>query len=134
MLLWLRTILEAKVYKTEYANKVIDYAKEKYQDDLEFLWEKFPEYAVLRRKDNQKWYAVLMIVPKNKIGLSGDEKIEIIDLRANSEEIQNLVDGEKCFGGYHMNKKSWLSICLDGSVALQEIYYHLDESYQLAKK
>ena len=65
---------EAKIYKTEYANKIINYVKEKYCDNLEYLWKKFPEYAVLRRDDNKKWYAILMIVEKDKIGLSGKKK------------------------------------------------------------
>ena len=125
---------KTKIFKTEYANKIINYAKEKYHSDLEYLWENFPEYAVLRRKDNQKWYAVLMIVEKNKLGLSGNEKIEIIDLREEPQEIMNLVDRKRFFGGYHMNKKSWITLVLDGSIDLQDIYDHINVSYLLAGK
>lgn len=125
---------KTKIFKTEYANKIINYAKEKYHSDLEYLWEKFPEYAVLRRKDNQKWYAVLMIVEKNKLGLSGNEKVEIIDLRMEPQKIMNLVDGKRFFGGFHMNKKSWITLVLDESIDLQEIYDHINVSYLLAEK
>ena len=58
----------------------------------------------------------------------------VLDLRGNGNELQNLVDGVKYFAGYHMNKKSWYTIRLDGSVAFDEICTRLDESYILAKK
>lgn len=33
-----------------------------------------------------------------------------------------------------MNKKHWITVCLDGSVPPDEIYRLLDESYRLARK
>jgi predicted DNA-binding protein (MmcQ/YjbR family) len=33
-----------------------------------------------------------------------------------------------------MNKKHWISILLDGSADINEIYRYIDESYILAKK
>ncbi len=44
------------------------------------------------------------------------------------------VDNHKYFPGYHMNKKHWYTICLDGSVEPVELYQRLDLSYKLAKK
>ncbi|MBR1680176.1 MmcQ/YjbR family DNA-binding protein, partial [bacterium] len=54
-----------------------------------------------------------------------------IDLRASTEEIENLVDNKKYFSGYHMNKKHWLTIILDGSVPIEDIYNRIDSSYNL---
>lgn len=124
---------ETKIFQSAYADKIIQYIKEKYHDDLEYLWPKFPENAIVRRKDNQKWYAALLTVEKNKIGLNGKQKIEIIDLRINPEELKKIVDGKKYFLGYHMNKKHWMTLCLDGSVELQEIFNRIDDSYILAR-
>jgi predicted DNA-binding protein (MmcQ/YjbR family) len=36
--------------------------------------------------------------------------------------------------GYHMNKKHWFSVILDGSVSNDELFSRIDESYTLAKK
>jgi len=124
---------EKKIFQSEYAEKIIRYICEKYQDDFEYLWEKFPNNAIVRRKDNKKWYALLLTVEKSKLGLQGNEKIEIIDLRSKPEEIECLVDGKKYFLGYHMNKKHWITLCLDGSVDLREIFERIDQSYCLAK-
>ncbi len=125
---------ENGVFKNALTNKVMSYVEEKYGDDLEFLWEKLPQAAIWRRNDNKKWYATLLIVAQNKLGLAGEEKIEIIGLRAKPEEIEMLVDNKKYFGGYHMNKKHWMTICLDGTIAFDEICARIDESYCLAKK
>lgn len=122
------------VFKSSDARKVIRYIAEKYSDRPEFLWERFSENAIFRRRDNSKWYAALLIVQKAKIGLSGNEKIEILDLRVSPDEVDMLVDGKKFFPGYHMNKKNWVTICLDGSLPIEEIFARIDTSYQLAKK
>ncbi|MDE5601596.1 MAG: MmcQ/YjbR family DNA-binding protein [Clostridia bacterium] len=122
------------IFKSEYTQSVINYVTDKYGDSLEFLWEKFTDNAVWRRKDNQKWYAAILTVKKDRLGFGSDEKIEVIDLRYNADKIDELVDNVKIFRGYHMNKKHWITICLDGSVELSEIYALIDNSYLLAKK
>lgn len=45
-----------------------------------------------------------------------------------------IPDGERFFPGYHMNKKHWFTVLLDGSVPDDEICRLLDESYVLAAK
>lgn len=122
------------VFKFEYSKLVIKYAKEKYGDDAEYLWKKFPDNAVCRRKDNKKWYFAILTVGKDKLGFENNEKVEVIDLREKPEEIETLVDNKKYFAGYHMNKKHWLTIVLDGSVSIEEIYKRIDKSYKLALK
>lgn len=122
------------VFKSDYAQKVIRYVSDTYGDSLEFLWDKFPDNAIWRRKDNKKWYAVLLTVTKSKLGFPSEEKIEIIDLRAAAEDIDAMFDDKTIFRGYHMNKKHWITICLDGTVPLSNIRKMLDTSYELARK
>lgn len=128
------TCFAPQIFKSAYAAEVIRYVKNKYGNDFEYLWQKFPDNAIVRRSDNQKWYAAILTVAKNKLGLDGEEKTEVIDLRCATEEIEHLVDGKKYFSGYHMNKKHWITICLDGTVMLQEIFDRIDKSYLKARK
>ena len=121
-------------FSSAQALKVADYIREKFSDEPEFLWEKYPDFAVFRRKDNRKWYAVIMNLPKNKLGLDGADEIEILNLRVKPEELDKIFDGEKYFRGYHMNKKSWLTIRLDDTLSFEEISARLEKSYQLAKQ
>lgn len=125
---------EKDVFKSDYAHKVIEYVRNKYGDELEYLWKTFPTNAVWRRKDNNKWYGALLVLSKRKLGLDSDEKIDIIDLRIDPNILPTIVDGEKYFLGYHMNKKTWFTIRLDGSVPIEEIFEWVDKSFLLAQK
>ena len=93
-----------------------------------------PDCAVIRRKDNAKWYCAVLTVKACKIGLEGEHVLEIVDVRCDPEELAKLIDNRRYFAGYHMNKKHWLTIPLDGTVPAEEIFSRLDESYRLAKK
>ncbi len=121
-----------EVFKSNQAKEVIEYVEQRYGDKLEFLWEKFDDNAIWRNKQNNKWYAVLLIVPENKLGLKSENKIEIIDLRYQKEKIENIVDNKKIFPGYHMNKKSWITIKLDNSLDTKAICNLIDNSYNLS--
>ena len=122
------------VFQSGYSESVIEYARNTYGDELKFLWEKFPKNAILRRKDNRKWYAALLTISKSKLGAFPDEEIEILDLRAAPEAIPDMVDGKRVFAGYHMNKKHWITLPLDGTLPAEEICAMLDTSYALAKR
>ncbi|MBD5636444.1 MAG: hypothetical protein HDP28_01300 [Clostridia bacterium] len=122
------------VFKSRYAKKILEYAKEKYGETCEYLWEKFPDNGVLRRTDNRKWYAALLTVAGNKVGLSTDEIVEIVDLRAEEVEVPELIHRRGFAPAWHMNKKSWVTVLLDGSVEFSTITELIDKSRVLALK
>ena len=124
---------EDEIFKANYTKEIIDYVKNKYGDELEFLWEKSPKNAVIRRESSNKWYAVILTISKRKLNLDSDKIIEVINLHNIAEEIEKLIDNKKYFPAYHMNKKHWCTICLDGTVDLKEIYRMIGISYELAK-
>ena len=123
---------EADVYKSKQFYEILDHIRFEYGGRLEFLWDKLPETAVVRRKDNEKWYALFGIIPEEKIGLSGHEKVEVMIIRGLPEEIPSLVDGKNFFTGYHMNKDHWYTIVMDGRVPTEEVLKRLDRSYEIA--
>lgn len=110
---------------------VMDYAMETYESSPEYLWKKYPRYAVLRHRDNGKWYAIIMNVPKNKLGLDGAEEIDVMDLKSDPEAIGSLRMLKGILPGYHMNKGSWISVILDGSVDDGMLCSLLDRSFVL---
>lgn len=121
------------IFKSRNANLIINYVKEKYEDELEFLWQKFPNNAIFRNKDNNKWYAALLTVKKSKLGINEEGETEIIDLLLESEKIEKMVDNKQYYPGYHMNKKHWITVDLNGFVSIEKIYELIDNSYQLSK-
>ena len=125
---------DEQTYSGEQTLKLVALIREKFSDAPEFLWRQAPNYCVFRRKDNRKWYAVIMVVPRKTLRLAGDGELEILNLRVVPEELNRLVDDEKYFRGWHMNKKSWMTLRLDGTLTFDEISARLEQSYRLASR
>lgn len=66
------------------------------------------------------------------MGIESDKIIEIIDLRYQKDKIKEIVDKQKVFTGYHMNKNSWITIKLDESVKTEKIFTLIDNSYNIS--
>lgn len=115
-----------------FREEIIREAAGQYRCTPEHLWAKYPEYAVLRRQDNQKWFAVFMDVARNKLGLDGEERVYILDLKADPEMAGMLTGMPGYFPGYHMHKGNWITVLLDGTVDREAILSLLDISYTLA--
>lgn len=131
---FIQSCCETDIFKSEQARAVIEYVRKTYNDELQHLWEKFPEDAVFRRKDNKLWYAALIRLSRGKLGFDSDGTVDIIDLRMRPESAEELIDGKRYLLGYHMNKRHWFTVVLDGSVPTEEIFKRIDESYALATK
>ena len=109
---------------------ILEYAAEKYGTVADYPWIKYPRYVVLRHSGNQKWYAVIMNVPKNKLGLDGSDEIDVMNIKCDPDMIGSLRMGEGFFPAYHMNKENWISVALDGSVEGELLFHLLDISYE----
>lgn len=122
------------VFQSETTKALLAYVRRTYGDELEYPWPKTLENAVLRRQDTKKWYGALLIISRRKLGLDSDEPVEILDLRIPPEEVEHTVDGVGYFPGFHMNKRRWYTVLLDGTVPPEEIFPQVDRSYRMALK
>ena len=123
---------EPSAYKSRQAVMLIAHAREMYGTELEFLWEKFPSYAVWRRNDNAKWYGVIGTVQRSKLGFDTDELAEIVDMQIEQENMGALMEQEHYYPGWYMSKKTWYTIVLDDTVPDCELKRRFDESYRIA--
>lgn len=117
------------VFKSNLAKEIISYVKSTYEDEPEYLWEYFPNNAVFRNSKNEKWYLAILTAKGKNFNREGD--IELIDLKADTLNIEKIVDNKKFYPAYHMNKKHWFTIILDGSVSFKEICKYIDKSYEI---
>ena len=115
-------------------DEVLKYAKDFYATDPEYLWQSDPNYAVLRHEKNKKWYGIIMDIPKSKLRISGDEIIDVLDIKCDPQLLGSFLQKEGCHPAYHMNKSKWLTVRLDGSVPLNEIIGLLEMSYELTNR
>lgn len=121
-----------KVFKNKQTKEIINYIKDKYNNELEFLWEKFDNNAIVRRIDNKKWYGLFGIISLDKLGIDSHKEVEILNVRCDN--IENVVDNKTIFLGYHMNKKHWITIILNNNMSTKDIINLLDKSYDLANR
>lgn len=113
---------------------VLQYAKEKYGTEPDFPWMNDPMSGVLRHKHNKKWYGLVMEISRSKLGLAGDGKVNILNVKSDPMLIGALIDRVSFFPAYHMNREHWMTILLDGSAPREEVFGLLDRSYSLTKK
>ena len=104
-----------------------------YAAQPDYPWADTPRAAVFRHAGNRKWFALIMEVPRDKLGLAGTEKLDIVNLACDPILISSLRGETSIFPAYHMNKASWLTAALDGSVPAETIELLLDVSYELTK-
>ncbi|KRL68472.1 MmcQ/YjbR family DNA-binding protein [Companilactobacillus versmoldensis] len=109
---------------------IFQYVADKYQAEPQYLWQKYPTYAVLRHPSNNKWFALMMTVPAENLGLSGDKQVEVMDIKLDPENIELLQNQKGFLPAYHMNKSHWLSIEID-QVDDEQTYKLLDNSFDL---
>lgn len=114
------------------AQRIMDSITSEYGDKAEYLFE-HDDTAVFRKGDKKKWYAVIMTISKRKLGIDSDDKIDVLNVKLNPNEIALLIDRVSYFPAYHMNKKHWCTIPLDGSLDIDEICYRIGQSYELVK-
>lgn len=86
---------------------------------------------VFRHAGNKKWFALIMSVPKEKLGLQGTELLDVVNVKCDSVMIGSLRMERGFFPAYHMNKGNWITIALDHSVDGEKIRLLLDMSYEL---
>lgn len=70
--------------------EIFEYVKKQYGTMPEYLWAQSPDNAVLRHK-NGKWYAVVMSVEKCKLGLEGNEFVDIMDVKCDPEMTSMII-------------------------------------------
>lgn len=112
-------------------NGLIELFRQVYSTEAEYLWEDTPDACVFRRQDNRKWFGVILCVSGKRIGLETDDMVDILDVKCEPLMIGSLLEKPGYFLAYHMNKKHWLTILLDGSVPEEDIRFLLDMSYTL---
>ncbi len=113
-------------------NEIDEYIVKKYKAKAEYLWKNDPNSCIYRHEENRKWFAIMMVIPKNKLGLEGGENVEIINLKLADAFSADLLatTTEGYFPAYHMTKGStWITVVLDGTVPAGDIYPLIDESF-----
>ena len=109
--------------------RITQYIQKAFGTEAEYLWADSPGNAVFRHPASKKWYAAMMRVLPEKLGLPKGEALDLMDIKCDTIMIGSLLSTKGFFPAYHMNKNHWISIVLDGSVSDDQIIPLLELSY-----
>jgi len=115
--------------------KVIEYALSLPNTGADNPFEGDFDTTVLRHKDTGKWFGIIMNISGNRVGLDEDIRVDVLNVKCKPED--TFTAREMSCGivpAYHMNKKHWISIILNGSVELELTSALLESSYDLTNK
>ena len=112
---------------------VFQWVKETYGIEPDYPWID-DDSAVLRHKDNRKWFGLVMHIASDKLGLRSTKSVDVLNVKCDPLLIPALHQERGIFPAYHMNKTNWISILLDGSVKAADVKALMDMSYELTKK
>ena len=113
--------------------ELLSYIEETYAAAGERPFAKDPATCVFRHASNRKWFAVIMEIPRAKLGLSGGGEIAVLNVKCDTRLIGLFREERGIYPAYHMNKAHWLTVALDGTVEDDKIKFLLDMSYDLTK-
>ena len=112
--------------------RIMTRVQEKYENQLEYLWEKSPDTAILRHENNQKWYAVLMKISWDKLEKGREGLVEAVNLK--HDQVSDLLVKKGIYPAFHMNKRYWISVALDDSLSDEEMLELIEKSWNLTLK
>ncbi len=109
--------------------RIMQYVQDRYGTEPEYLWKKYPNYAIFRQPASKKWFAAVMDIPRRCLELDGDELVDVMDVKCGPIMVGSLLAQEGYFPAYHMSKSSCVSVILDDTVPDEDIYPLLELSY-----
>ena len=115
-------------------DEIFEYALNTYGIEPDYPFDSDPDTPVLRHSDNRKWFAILMNVSRSVLGLGGDGRVDVMNIKCDPILSGSLRLQKGYLPAYHMNHEKWLTILLDGTVPVNEIFPLLDMSFELTMK
>ena len=110
--------------------EIFKYVKKKYGTEPDYPLPTAQGFPVLRHEDNRKWFAIIMDVPREKLGLEGAERVDVLNVKMGDSMLADILTQQTgYFRGYHISRGNWISILLDGTVPFGDICKWIDESY-----
>ena len=127
-----KACFEVQEFLCPQTNRIMALVQEKYGNQLEYLWEKSPDTAVLRHEDNQKWYAILMRIPWDRLDKGREGLVEAVNLK--HDQVADLLSQNGVYPAFHMNKRYWISLPLDDTLTDEKVLELFDRSWFLTSK
>jgi len=127
-----KACFEVQEFLCPQTKRIMALLQEKYGNQLEYLWEKSPDTAVLRHEDNQKWYAILMRISWEKLDKGKEGEVEVVNLK--NDQVAEMLTLKGIYPAFHMNKSYWISLPLDDTLTDEKVLEFFEGSWFLTSK
>lgn len=85
-------------FTKDQSNRIAQLIKEQWGDLPDYPFAKLPTYGAFRHPNNNKWYALVSQIPRDKLDGSGSqEQLEIVNLKVDGREIAELLSQSGIF-------------------------------------
>ena len=75
-----------------------------------------------------------MKIKYRQIGLTGDEEVWVVNMKAEQDTIPTIIDRKSIFPAWHMNKKHWITVLLTAVTDFEKLCELTQKSYELVYK
>ena len=152
--------IKAKCFEiNDLKDDYIAWIKSKFGAEPDYPWPDDAPYSFVFRCPNEKWFALVMRIKYRQLGLiSGqakncsrnffnasqlntgcqqpytDENVWVVNMKADQDDIPNLIDHKSIFPAWHMNKKHWITVLLTAVTDFDKLCELTDKSFTLVNK
>ena len=112
---------------------LISHVAERYGVAPDYPWSRWPGNAVFRHRSNRKWFGILMDVPAERLGLAGEGKVDVLNVKVDPDDVAALRLADFILPAYHMNKENWVSVVIEGGIPDDMLADLLEMSHRLTR-
>ena len=114
-------------------DELLNYIEREYGVTPDYPWLDSPEGAVFRHKDNRKWFALSMPIPRRYAYPGETGEVDAVNLKCDPVLSGMLRSEPGVLPAWHMSKVHWVTVLLDGSADDDQVKFLLHQSFELTK-
>ena len=127
--------IKSKCFETnDLKDDYIAWIKTQFGAEPDYPWPDDAPYSFVFRCPNEKWFALVMKIKYRQLGLTGDEAVWVVNMKASQDEIPNLIDKKSIFPAWHMNKKHWITVLLTAATDFEKLCELTQNSFELVSR
>ena len=122
------------LFSSEQANRITDLIAERFgtRPDFPFEQSQYKSYGVFRHGEEGKWFALIMGIKWDMLLKNGNTaSVDVINLKIDPATGDELRSIPGIFPAYHMNRKHWITVVLDDTLADEEVARLIETSFEL---
>ena len=127
------TCFEALPFAKDQTNRLARKIEREWGDPYDRPFDKYGD--IVSYRIGGKWYALILPLKLGQLGVTGSEAekaVEVVNLKVDPADMEGLLALPGVYPSYHMSKKSWISLVLEGALPDEKVWELVARSRHLA--